>query len=193
MNFLAHLHLASLAKSSLAGNLMADFVRGDPDPHWDTETAAGIRLHRRLDSLTDALPEVRQARLLFREQTRRVAPITLDVIWDHFLARDWSHYCPQCSLADFCQQAEATIAPILPAAPRAFQELNQLMWPQRWLEKYAEPQRLELVLQGMAKRRPRLALLHDSYQDFEVNYAALGSLFSFFYPRLMQLARENKL
>lgn len=193
MNFLAHLHLATLAESSLAGNLMADFVRGDPDPHWDAETAAGIRLHRRLDSLTDALPEVRQARLLFREQTRRVAPITLDVIWDHFLARDWSYYYPHCSLANFCQQAQVDIAPILPSAPVAFRELNQLMWPERWLEKYAEPQRLELVLQGMAKRRPRLALLRDSYQDFTVNYVALESLFSVFYPRLMQLARENML
>lgn len=30
MNFLAHLHLAHLADSSLPGNLMADFVRGNP-------------------------------------------------------------------------------------------------------------------------------------------------------------------
>ncbi|STU59390.1 phosphodiesterase [Klebsiella pneumoniae subsp. ozaenae] len=29
MNFLAHLHLAHLADSSLPGNLMADFVRGN--------------------------------------------------------------------------------------------------------------------------------------------------------------------
>ncbi len=28
MNFLAHLHLAHLAESSLSGNLLADFVRG---------------------------------------------------------------------------------------------------------------------------------------------------------------------
>ncbi|HGW8245913.1 TPA: ACP phosphodiesterase, partial [Escherichia coli] len=27
MNFLAHLHLAHLAESSLSGNLLADFVR----------------------------------------------------------------------------------------------------------------------------------------------------------------------
>jgi acyl carrier protein phosphodiesterase len=30
MNFLAHLHLAHLADSSLSGNLLADFVRGNP-------------------------------------------------------------------------------------------------------------------------------------------------------------------
>lgn len=31
MNFLAHIHLAQRAQSSLLGNLMADFVRGDPE------------------------------------------------------------------------------------------------------------------------------------------------------------------
>ncbi len=31
MNFLAHLHLADLAESSLSGNLLADFVRGNPE------------------------------------------------------------------------------------------------------------------------------------------------------------------
>ncbi|WP_458452808.1 ACP phosphodiesterase, partial [Klebsiella variicola] len=34
MNFLAHLHLASLANSSFLGNLMADFVRGAPEEQY---------------------------------------------------------------------------------------------------------------------------------------------------------------
>jgi acyl carrier protein phosphodiesterase len=33
MNFLAHLHLAHLADSSLPGNLLADFVRGNPQDY----------------------------------------------------------------------------------------------------------------------------------------------------------------
>ena len=193
MNYLAHLHLATLAESSLPGNLMADFVRGDPEPHWDSATAEGIRLHRRLDSLTDALPEVRAARLLFREETRRVAPVTLDVIWDHFLARHWDHYSPATPLNVFCRQAELQIRPVLPEAPESFRKLNQLMWPERWLEKYAEPERLALVLNGMAKRRPKLEKLRHSYQDFVDNYSALEALFSVFYPRLMLLATEKQL
>ncbi|MFC6378209.1 ACP phosphodiesterase [Tatumella terrea] len=193
MNFLAHLHLATLAESSLLGNLMADFVRGDPDTLWDSATAEGIRLHRRLDSLTDALPEVRAARLLFREETRRVAPITLDVIWDHFLARHWDHYCPATPLSLFCRQAEQQIRPFLPDTPDAFRKLNQLMWPERWLEKYGQPERLALVLNGMANRRPKLDQLRHSYQDFVENYSALDALFSVFYPRLMQLATEKRL
>ncbi|KOC94422.1 ACP phosphodiesterase, partial [Winslowiella iniecta] len=59
MNFLAHLHLATLANSSLLGNLMADFVRGNPHNDWPQPVAAGILLHRRIDVMTDSLPEVR--------------------------------------------------------------------------------------------------------------------------------------
>lgn len=84
MNFLAHLHLAHLADSSLPGNLLADFVRGNPATHYPPDVVEGIYMHRRIDVMTDNLPEVREAREWFRHETRRVAPITLDVMWDHF-------------------------------------------------------------------------------------------------------------
>lgn len=42
MNFLAHLHLAHLADSSLPGNLMADFVRGNPQGDYPAEIIDGI-------------------------------------------------------------------------------------------------------------------------------------------------------
>lgn len=84
MNFLAHLHLAHLADSSLSGNLLADFVRGNPATHYPPDVVEGIYMHRRIDVMTDNLPEVREAREWFRHETRRVAPITLDVMWDQF-------------------------------------------------------------------------------------------------------------
>ncbi|QDY41182.1 ACP phosphodiesterase [Candidatus Pantoea soli] len=193
MNFLAHLHLASLADSSLLGNLMADFVRGNVQAQWPAPVVAGIALHRRLDALTDSLPEVREARQLFRAETRRVAPVTLDVIWDHFLARHWDHIHPAQSLRDFTDAAERAIVPHLAGAPAGFIELNAVMWRERWFEHYADPARLARVLNGMAQRRPRLAALRDSYQDFTDNYAQLEPLFFRFYPRLMADARARRL
>ncbi len=84
MNFLAHLHLAHLAESSLSGNLLADFVRGNPEQDYPPAVVDGIHMHRRIDVMTDNLPQVKEAREWFRPETRRVAPITLDVMWDHF-------------------------------------------------------------------------------------------------------------
>lgn len=193
MNFLAHLHLAELASSSLTGNLLADFVRGDPAGRWSAPIVAGIHMHRRLDSLSDHLSEVREAKQLFTPATRRVAPIALDVIWDHFLARDWASLHPAQSLPAFCAMAEHTIARDLPDTPDNFQHLNSLIWQQRWLERYAEAENLENVLRQMAQRRPRLAMLADCYHDFVANYDALEHLFSRFYPQLMAQAKEKQL
>ncbi|NIG19514.1 DUF479 domain-containing protein [Pantoea sp. Al-1710] len=193
MNFLAHLHLAQLADSSLLGNLMADFVRGNVQSQWPEPVVAGIAMHRRLDVLTDNLPEVREARQFFRAETRRVAPITLDVIWDHFLALHWDQLHPSQSLVAFTAAAEREIMPQLPGTPEGFIELNSVMWCERWFEHYAEPTRLARVLSGMAHRRPRLAALRDSYQDFVDHYQQLEPLFFQFYPRLMEAARQQQL
>ncbi|VTM86314.1 acyl carrier protein phosphodiesterase [Raoultella ornithinolytica] len=108
MNFLAHLHLAHLADSSLPGNLLADFVRGNPQADYPADIVDGIFMHRRIDVMTDNLPEVKAARDWFRPQTRRVAPITLDVMWDHFLSHHWARISPDMPLNEFCPLCPGT-------------------------------------------------------------------------------------
>ncbi|QTF10863.1 DUF479 domain-containing protein [Brenneria izadpanahii] len=193
MNFLAHLHLATLADSSLLGNLMADFVRGNPQENYSDDVVAGIRLHRRVDSLTDSLPEVKQARQYFSADYRRVAPITLDVLWDHFLARHWRRLEPQISLPAFVSQAQAQITPHLAQTPDRFQNLNSYLWPERWLERYAELPFIADVLHRMSIRRPRLAALSGSFGDIERSYPQFETLFWQFYPRMMNLAKARQI
>ncbi|ELY4675338.1 ACP phosphodiesterase [Cronobacter turicensis] len=193
MNFLAHLHLAHLAQSSLPGNLMADFVRGKPDGLYPAYVVAGIYMHRRVDVLTDNLPEVREAREWFRPETRRVAPVTLDVMWDHFLSRHWAQISPELPLEAFLAHAHALILPTLPDAPERFVNLNDYLWRERWMERYREMDYIARVLNGMASRRPKLAALRDSWEDLNTHYAALERQFWRFYPRMMEMAREKTL
>ncbi|WP_029592776.1 ACP phosphodiesterase [Siccibacter turicensis] len=193
MNFLAHLHLAQLAQSSLLGNLLADFVRGNPDTLFSAEIAAGIHMHRRVDVLTDNLPQVKQARAWFRPHTRRVAPITLDVMWDHFLSRHWAQLSPSQPLTDFIAHAQASIVPHLPDTPPRFVNLNDYLWSERWMERYAGMPFIQNVLNGMATRRPRLDALRDSWHDLDTHYGALEALFWEFYPQMMDQARRQTL
>ena len=193
MNFLAHLHLAQLADSSLLGNLLADFVRGNPAGEYDPAVVAGIMMHRRVDVLTDTQPEVKACRDYFSPEFRRVAPITLDVVWDHFLARHWQQLEPTCSLQSFTQQARGLIVPHLPHTPQRFQNLNSYLWPERWLERYAELPFIGNVLEGMASRRPRLAALAGSFADVKREYHQLETQFWQFYPRMMEQARNKSL
>ncbi|MFC3394757.1 ACP phosphodiesterase [Brenneria rubrifaciens] len=193
MNFLAHLHLATLSDSSLLGNLMADFVRGNPQDSYADDIVAGIRLHRRIDVLTDSLPEVKQARQYFSGDYRRVAPITLDVLWDHFLAKHWALLEHGVSLPLFIDQVQAQIMPHLAQTPLRFQNLNRHLWPERWMERYAELPFIADVLHQMSVRRPRLAALSGSFNDIERHYRQFEILFWEFYPRMMQLAKTQRL
>lgn len=193
MNFLAHLHLAHLADSSLSGNLLADFVRGNPETHYSPDVVEGIFMHRRIDVMTDNLPQVREAREWFRSETRRVAPITLDVMWDHFLSRHWSEISPDFPLKDFVRYAHTQVATILPESPPRFINLNNYMWSEKWLERYRDMDFIQNVLNGMASRRPRLDALRDSWYDLDTHYDALEERFWQFYPQMMEQARRKTL
>ena len=191
MNFLAHLHLATLANSSLLGNLMADFVRGNPEGLYSASIVSGIRMHRRVDVETDTHPLVREARQLFRPLYRRVAPITLDLIWDHFLSLHWAKIEPDWPLKTFINQTRQQIEPQLCHTPEKFQELNEYMWSQNWLVRYAEPAYIGNALTRMALRRPRLAHLAGSYDDFVQHYTQFEQIFWLFYPQMMDKAAKN--
>ncbi|EGM2643456.1 ACP phosphodiesterase [Salmonella enterica] len=193
MNFLAHLHLAHLADSSLSGNLLADFVRGNPATHYPPDVVEGIYMHRRIDVMTDNLPEVREAREWFRHETRRVAPITLDVMWDHFLSRHWTQISPDFPLQAFVGYAHAQVATILPDSPPRFVNLNDYLWSEKWLERYRDMDFIQNVLNGMANRRPRLDALRDSWYDLDAHYDALEERFWHFYPRMMAQAVRKAL
>ncbi|MHA6307242.1 ACP phosphodiesterase [Hafnia paralvei] len=193
MNFLAHLHLASLADSSLYGNLLADFVRGNPQGSYPAPIIDGIFMHRRVDVMTDRLPQVLEAKRYFRQEFRRVAPITLDVVWDHFLALHWQELEPEISLNAFVNHARSEIVPMLPQSPERFQNLNAFMWQERWLERYAELPFIAKVLQGMANRRPKLGALAGSFVDIEDNYLQLEQTFWQFYPQMIAQAKAKTL
>ena len=89
MNHLAHLHLAAPAGAARLGGLIGDFVKGDLTERFPRAIEIEARLHRRVDSLTDAHPFVREAKRAFPAPLRRFSGIALDIYWDHLLLRNW--------------------------------------------------------------------------------------------------------
>ncbi|MDK9738006.1 DUF479 domain-containing protein [Vibrio sp. D404a] len=186
MNFLAHLHIANHCSSDLAGNLLGDFVKGDPSKHYSQPLADGIRLHRFVDSFTDSHAVSKQAKSLFRKETQRFAPIALDVFWDHCLANNWHQYSDS-SLAQFCSTSHQKIdQDSEPNWPANFLMVHQKMAEQRWLESYQSMESIELVLQRMAYRRPRLSVLKDCFEDLSQHYDKLQCHFNQLYPEVLE-------
>lgn len=93
MNYLAHALLAEPHPYSIAGNIAGDLVKGPLTEHdLHPRIADGLRRHRRVDALTDSHPRYRALRALFPDAQRRLAPIVLDVLFDHFLTQHWSAF-----------------------------------------------------------------------------------------------------
>ncbi|WP_392559613.1 acyl carrier protein phosphodiesterase [Orbus mooreae] len=192
MNILAHIHLAALSNTSVIGNAAADFIKGDPYRQYTPFIADGIMMHRRVDKLVDELPEIEQAKLLFRSETRRVAPITLDIVWDHFLSKHWACYMQQ-SLPDFNLSMQKLIKQDIALFPVEFKQFMGYLWQNEWLVNYAHQDFIKRVLNGMANERPKLEKLRVSFTDFTDNYAQLEQLFFIFYPRLIKKAQSAQL
>ncbi|KGK11936.1 ACP phosphodiesterase [Vibrio navarrensis] len=192
MNFLAHLHLAQFAGSNLLGNLLGDFVKGDPYPHYPKVIADGIRLHRRIDSFTDQHDLLSECKMHFPVELRRFAPIALDLFWDHCLARHWSNYHPQ-TLEDFVVLAQRAVndAPQV-ALPHRFVLVNDKIWSGRWLQSYQSMQNIEFALSRMSQRSPRMAPLSECGMTLARHYPFFVEQFAHLYPEVMTYALNQQ-
>lgn len=195
MNFLAHLHIAHVSSSSLMGNLLGDFVKGDPDKQYSEVVSRGIRLHRFVDSYTDSHSVMKEAKCYFPPQQRRFAGIALDVMWDHYLATSWKQYHDQ-PLSDFCRFAEREVkleqqqSTMLSELPNRYLQMTSRMWQGRWLESYQTLENIEFALQRMSLRSPRMAPLAECFEPLTDHYPDLKRLFAKFYPELLQVSRD---
>ncbi|YCO02048.1 acyl carrier protein phosphodiesterase [Vibrio sp. VNB-15] len=181
MNFLAHLHIADHCNSHLMGNLLGDFVKGDPSKQYQSDISNGIKLHRFVDRITDHHPIVEECKPHFTGVARRFAPIALDMFWDHCLAKHWSHYYPE-SLDTFVdkvyQKVDSQITDVLP--PR-FLLIHNRMWSGGWLQSYRKLENIEFALHRMSQRTPRMADLTTTFEVLDKEYSTLEAKFPALY------------
>ena len=113
MNFLAHLWLADQTRTSLAGAILGDVVRGADLTNYPAEIAQGIRLQRRIDAATDRHPVIAAVRERYASGQRRYAGIVLDLACDYVLSNDWEHFSSE-ALPDFCGRTAQAVADATP-------------------------------------------------------------------------------
>lgn len=190
MNYLAHLHIADHCDSNLLGNLLGDFVKGNPESQFPNNVSQGVRLHRYVDSFTDHHEQVLEVKGLFPNGVRRFSGIALDMFWDHCLANQWSQFHSN-SLNEFCQQAEHRVSlDSHNELPERFLRVSTAMWQGRWLESYQHLDNIEYALQRMSARSPRMSRLSDCFPHIERNYDHLVETFSTFYPDVLTASKS---
>lgn len=176
MNFLAHVLLAGAAPSDRLGAMLGDFVKGPLPAGLPPEVAAGVDLHRRIDSYADSHPVFRRSRSRVSPPRRRYAGIMIDMFYDHFLARHWQRYCRQ-PLEDFTADLYTLLIEHHHLLPARLAGILAPMQADDWLSSYREQATIDLALNRMAQRLSRpeglvgsAAELAERYREFECDF-----------------------
>lgn len=189
MNYLAHLYLAGDDPQALVGSLMGDFVKGRIDPARPRAIRDGIRLHRRIDAFTDAHATVLHSKRRLHPDFRRYGGILIDVFYDHFLARDWSHYADK-PLEPFVHRVYAIMSDHHDRLPSRMQRSMRYMVGNDLLLSYRDIDGIARALRGIETRLSRPSRLGEAVSELETHYGALRQDFKDFFPQLITFARQ---
>ncbi len=191
MNWLAHLVLSEPSSAFRIGNLLPDIL---PWSEWAALPAKyqrGMECHRVIDAFTDSHPIFRRSVRRVDGPFRRYAGILIDVFYDHFLARMWSHYAAV-PLEEFAAEFYASLPAHrndLPAT--AYTRLLQ-MKAGDWLCSYRELHGVRRALEGIGTRFRKPLELGEATAELEMRYHALSDDFVEFFPALRSRVERMK-
>ena len=186
MNHLAHFYLATLdtripLADSLAGAFLGDFVKGRLGDDYPENIRTGIQLHRKIDAYTDRHHVVRQAVRRFASPYRRFAPVIIDLVFDHLLAKDWDTYHPQ-SLMEFSHQVYSQVESRKHHLPEKAETLIQVMKNRQSLLGYADTRFLDRSLEYLSVRMKNADCLANSHSLIVSLLAEIEEDFRLFFP-----------
>ncbi|OWP62205.1 hypothetical protein CDA63_15410 [Hymenobacter amundsenii] len=192
MNFLAHLLLSGSPAATpnyadiVVGNFAAEAVRGRAGLlAYPEAVQRGIRLHRFIDSFTDAHPVVRRTTARLRAAgLGKWAGVVSDMGYDHLLARDFARHHPAEPLPQFAQRQYQLLHQRRAELPERLQHLLHYMRQGDWLSGYAHPEGLEQALLGLSRRVPAGAIMATGAAAFLAELPAYEADFAEFWPEL---------
>jgi len=194
VNVLAHAFLANGDPDRIVGQLCGDFVRGSDLSAYPTPVQFGIRCHRSVDTFTDQHADNLAARNLFEAPHRRFAGIAVDVIYDHFLARDWEVYS-DVPLQEYTALVSTSLAARYEILPQGLQRFKGLLDVEDTLYLNLQRDHIDLTLQRISGRRKSFSALATISPLLWAQEQELKRLFDRFFPQLLSytLTYQKKL
>ncbi len=191
MNFLAHCLLAQPGDGFLAGGVLGDFVKGSIPEHLPPPLRAGIALHRRIDSYSNRLAEMKRSIPRFGPALRRVAPVLLDIVADHCLALDWHRFGHE-PLPAFAARVYAAIRAFDAHVPERGRRFVDHMARVDLLARYAETEVIESAMTHVLRRLRMTGLQADLDGLVDAERAAFAADFRIYFPRLQVFAAAER-
>lgn len=189
MNYLAHAYLSFGQPQLLVGNMISDFVKGRKKNDYPALIYQGIMLHRAIDNFTDTHSATREAKGFFRTDYGLYSGAFIDIVYDHFLAKNESWFFPG-GLRLFAGETYRVLEQQQEHLPDRFRMLLPHMKKQDWLFNYRFTDGIRNSFRGLVHRA---AYMHDSSRAFEVfleNYTQLEMISGVFLPDVERFAKE---
>lgn len=191
MNFLAHIYLSGDNKLLTIGNFAADGIRGKMYKQYPNEFQVGIKLHREIDTFTDAHPIFRQSTKRLHKAYGHYSGVIVDIFYDHFLAKNWSDYS-YIPLERYIQDFYNTLNENLEILPERFKKLTPFMIQDNWLLSYASIQGIQKVLDGMNRRTKGRSKMNEATKELIANYEDFEKDFKEFFEELIQASEIKR-
>lgn len=191
MNYLAHIYLSGTNEAVKIGNFMADSIKGKTYLEYPEIFQKGILLHREIDSFTDGHPTVyKSAHRLFEDYGHYNTVIT-DVLYDHFLAKNWALYHPQ-KLRDYVTNFYKLLEENFEVLPNNVQNFYPYMVAQNWLLSYAEIEGIQNILKQMNGRVKTNVQLQHAVKELKLYYPEFEAEFTSFFAELESFVAKKK-
>lgn len=194
MNFLAHIYLSGDDEGVIIGNFIADGIKGKRYQKYPPAIAKGILLHRAIDSFTDAHPTVHQSTARLHKNYGHYSGVIVDILYDHFLAKNWSRYS-EVPLDAYVQDFYELLRYNFTMLPARIQRMMPYMIADNWLLSYATVAGISKILaqmnvrtKGVSKMNLAVAELKTYYEEFETEFTSFfDELIAFSNQKLNEL------
>ncbi|HTJ97495.1 MAG TPA: ACP phosphodiesterase [Rhodocyclaceae bacterium] len=171
MNYLAHAYLAGEADSDRIGGILGDFIKGTLPGVLPPPLAAGVALHRSIDSFADNHPAFQRSRRRVSTERRRYAGVMVDMFYDHLLAANWHHFNPQ-PLPKYTNDLYALLHAHVSILPERLAGILPYMRQDDWLTSYAAIDGVGGALDRIARHRLKQpGTLPGAVVELQADYA----------------------
>jgi acyl carrier protein phosphodiesterase len=174
----------------MVGNLISDFIKGKKQYDYPSAIQKGIKLHRAIDTFTDAHPAVAEAKQVFRPHYRLYAGAFVDVSFDYFIANDPNLFKTEQALAQFAETAYAGLRQHTAWIPDQARGYFERMQQQNWLYHYRSIWGIQKSFGGIVYRSAHLTDSSTAATLFEENLSILQQHYDDFIPGLIELVES---
>ena len=188
-----HIYMSKDYKNEMIGNFLGDFIKGNITSaiDIDSEIKRGLILHRRIDSFSEKNIHFKTSKNRFPKHLQRFSPIAIDIIYDHFLAKNFNNITKErldLFLEDFYIHLNNKKFPI----SQEKQKIIQKIIKENWMYNYQNKEFTKNCILRISKRRKRLYKLSECCIWFEEEYENLEKDFFKFLPELTKFVIHTR-